>query len=630
MRTFSQERNKNLTGGKLMDYGKVAKAVYEHIGGSENIVSAAHCATRLRLVIGDNKKCNKDALENIDGVKGVFEASGQLQIIFGTGVVNKVYDEFIKIAGITEATKEEVKQAAAQKQNVFKRAVKTLGDIFVPIIPAIVASGLLMGLLEGLANVWPAMTESGTYTIIHLFSNAAFVFLPILIAVSATKTFGGNLFLGAVIGMIMIHPDLLNAWSIAGMNAADIPSASAWFGLYDINLVGYQGHVIPVVIAVWLMSMLEKRLHRIVPEMIDLFVTPLVTVLVTGYLTLTVIGPVFSALENYVLTGAQALIAVPFGIGGCLIGAAYAPTVVAGVHHMYNALEAGLLSSTGLNTWMPIATAANVAQGAAALALALKTRSKKTKAIALPASLSAFLGITEPAIFGVNIRYMKPFIAGCIGGACGGLAAGLFGVGATAYGITGVFGFLITTNYTLQYALVILVASAVAFIISWMLYKEPKEQTAAFKKNTVYSPMQGTAVPLTEVPDDTFAAEILGKGMAVVPEDKEVISPVNGTVSTVFDTKHAVGITADDGMEILIHVGINTVELNGQYFTAHVKEGDLVKAGQPLLTADLKNIADAGYNLTTPVIITNSDDYEEILMTVSGKVNFLDQILEVK
>lgn len=279
---------------------------------------------------------------------------------------------------------------------------------------------------------------------------------------------------------------------------------------------------------------------------------------------------------------------------------------------------------------MPIATAANVAQGAAALALALKTRSKKTKAIALPASLSAFLGITEPAIFGVNIRYMKPFIAGCIGGACGGLAAGLFGVGATAYGITGVFGFLITTNYTLQYALVILVASAVAFIISWMLYKEPKEQTAAFKKNTVYSPMQGTAVPLTEVPDDTFAAEILGKGMAVVPEDKEVISPVNGTVSTVFDTKHAVGITADDGMEILIHVGINTVELNGQYFTAHVKEGDLVKAGQPLLTADLKNIADAGYNLTTPVIITNSDDYEEVLMTVSGKVNFLDQILEVK
>ena len=381
-----------------MDYGKAAKEVCDHIGGRENIISAAHCATRLRLVIADNKKCSKEALENIDGVKGVFEAAGQLQIIFGTGTVNKVYDEFVKLTGISEASKDEVKQAAAEKQNPFKRAIKTLGDIFVPIIPAIVASGLLMGLLEGLANVWPSMTESGTYTIIHLFSNAAFVFLPILIAISAARTFGGNLFLGAVIGMIMIHTDLLNAWSVAGMDPSQIPTASAWFGLYDINLVGYQGHVIPVVIAVWLMSALEKKLHKIVPEIIDLFVTPLVTVLVTGYLTLTVIGPVFSTIENYVLAGAQALIAVPFGIGGCLIGAAYAPTVVAGVHHMYNALEAGLLSSTGLNTWMPLATAANVGQGAAALALALKTRNKKTKSIALPASLSAFLGITEPAI----------------------------------------------------------------------------------------------------------------------------------------------------------------------------------------------------------------------------------------
>lgn len=621
-----------------MDYGKVANAVYEHIGGRENIVSAAHCATRLRLVIGDNKKCSKEALENIDGVKGVFEASGQLQIIFGTGVVNKVYDEFIKISGINESSKEDVKKAAVQKQNVFKRAVKTLGDIFVPIIPAIVASGLLMGLLEGLANVWPAMTGSGTYTIIHLFSNAAFVFLPVLIAVSAAKTFGGNLFLGAVIGMIMIHPDLLNAWSVAGMEAADIPSAAAWFGLYDINLVGYQGHVIPVVIAVWLMCTIEKKLHKIVPEIIDLFVTPLVTVLVTGYLTLTVIGPVFSTLENYVLAGAQALIAVPFGIGGALIGAAYAPTVVAGVHHMYNALEAGLLSSIGINTWMPIATAANVAQGAAALALALKTHNRKTKAIALPASLSAFLGITEPAIFGVNIRYMKPFIAGCIGGACGGLVAGLFGVGATAYGITGIFGFLITTNYTLQYALVILVASAVSFTISWLLYKEAEDhtetakapETLEVKKHAVYSPMQGTVIPMAEVPDDTFAAEILGKGMAIVPESGEVAAPVNGKISTIFDTRHAVGITTDDGMELLIHVGINTVELNGQYFTAHVAEGDTVKAGQPLLTVDLAGIASAGYDLTTPVIITNSDDYEEVRMTASGKVDLLEQILEVR
>ncbi len=281
------------------------------------------------------------------------------------------------------------------KQNVFKRAIKTLGDIFVPIIPAIVASGLLMGLQEGLCNIWPQMSSSGVYTIVHLFSNAAFVFLPILIAISAAKVFGGNIYLGAVIGMIMIHTDLVNAWSVAGMEAAGeaIPKASV-FGLYDVNLVGYQGHVIPVIIAVWLMSIIEKKLHKIVPEIIDLFVTPLVSVLVTGFLTLSVIGPAFSTLENWVLSGEETLITIPFGIGSAIAGAFYAPTVVAGLHHMYNALEAGLISKSGVNIWMPIATAANVAQDAAALAVAIKTKKAKTKAMALPASLSTFLGIT--------------------------------------------------------------------------------------------------------------------------------------------------------------------------------------------------------------------------------------------
>lgn len=453
-----------------MDYRKSASEIYAHIGGKENLISAAHCATRLRLVIGDNEKCSKEDIEQVDGVKGVFFAAGQLQVIFGTGTVNKVYEEFVQVAGIGEATKEEVKQAASAKQKPFQKAIKTLGDIFVPIIPAIVASGLLMGLLEGFSKIYPQMASSGTYTIVHLFSNAAFVFLPVLIAISAAKVFGGNLFLGAVIGMIMIHPDLLNAWAVAG--AEQIPSASAWFGLYDVNLVGYQGHVIPVVIAVWFMSVLEKKLHKIVPEIIDLFVTPLVTVLITGYLTLTIFGPVFSWIENGVLSGVQWLITLPFGIGAGLAGAIYAPTVVAGVHHMYNALEAGLLSANGVNTWMPIATAANVAQGAAALALALKTKNKKTKALALPASLSAFLGITEPAIFGVNIRYGKLFLSGCIGGACGALVAGITGIGASAYGVTGLFGFLITTDATLSYLLVMAVAVTVSFTLSWILYRE--------------------------------------------------------------------------------------------------------------------------------------------------------------
>ena len=460
-----------------MDYRKTAQKICDNIGGRKNIISAAHCATRLRLVIGDNAKCSKEAIEAIDGVKGVFFVPGQLQIIFGTGTVNKVYDEFIQIAGISAASTEEVRQAAGTKMSFWRRTGNTLGDVFIPIIPAMVASGLLVGILSGyyggwLERIYPAMEQSGTYTILHLFSNAAFVFLPILIAISAAKVFGGNLYLGAVIGMIMIHPDLMNAWSVVG--AESIPKLNAWFGLYQIELVGYQGHVIPVVIAVWFMSMLEKKLHKIVPEMIDLFVTPLVTVLVTGYLTLTIFGPVFSWVENGVLEGAQWLITLPFGIGAALCGAVYAPTVVAGVHHMYSALEAGLISNSGFNTWMPIATAANVGQGAAALALALKTKNSKVKALALPASLSAFLGITEPAIFGVNIRYIKPFVAGMIGGACGALIAGWTGIGATAYGITGLFGYLITTDDTLQYTLVIGVAFVVSFVTSWMLYQDEK------------------------------------------------------------------------------------------------------------------------------------------------------------
>ncbi|MBC8562620.1 PTS beta-glucoside transporter subunit IIBCA [Jutongia huaianensis] len=632
-----------------MDYKKVAQQVLECVGGGENLVSAAHCATRLRMVIADNGKCSKEKLEQIDGVKGVFEASGQLQVIFGTGVVNKVFEEFAPLAGIDVAsTKDDVKKAAASKQNWFFRAIKSLGDIFVPIIPAIVASGLLMGLLEGLCNVYPAMAQSSTYTIIHLFSNAAFVFLPILIAISAAKTFGGNIFLGAVIGMIMIHTDLMNAWSVAG--ATDIPTASVWFGLYDIKLVGYQGHVIPVVIAVWLMSVIEKKLHKIVPEIIDLFVTPLVTVLVTGYVTLTIIGPVFVVVENGVLDGAKWLITLPFGIGAAIAGAAYAPTVVAGVHHMYNALEAGLLSAEGVNTWMPIATAANVAQGAAALALSLKTKNQKTRSVALPASLSAFLGITEPAIFGVNLRYVKPFIAGCIGGAAGGLVAGIMHVGASAYGITGVFGFLITTDCTLGYLLDMVVAAGVAFILSWILYREKSEdpietvqEIPEAEKNddttsveregskqddkAVYSPLEGKLIPMTEVPDETFASKALGDGVAVIPEKGCVYAPFDGEVEMVYDTGHAIGLVREDGMEVLIHVGINTVELGGKYYTAKVSNGQKIKKGDLLLEFDMDEIAKAGYSLVTPVIVTNSDEYEGLTRKEHGRVEPGDQII---
>ena len=460
-----------------MDYQKAARQVLENVGGASNIVSAAHCATRLRLVIADNSLVNKKALENAEGAKGVFEAQGQLQIIFGTGVVNKVYEEFTKQAGISEASKEEVKQAAAARAPWYQRAIKTLGDIFVPIIPAIVASGFLMGLMEALNfmvnNGFVNMDTSGSiYVFAKLFSNTAYVFLPILIAFSAAKVFGGNPFLGAVIGMIMIHPDLQNAWTVSSGVEVMQP---VFGGLYSVPLVGYQGHVIPVIIAVWVMCQIEKRLHKIVPAMIDLFVTPLVSVFVTGYLTLAVIGPIFTSIENGVISGVQWLLTLPFGVGSFIMGGLYAITVVAGIHHMYTLIDLGQLARYGLTFWLPLASAANVGQGGAALAVALKTRDAKIKSMALPSALSACMGITEPAIFGVNLRFMTPFVGGLAGGACGALYASIVGLGATGTGVTGIFGLLLHLHMPLQYLLMMAISFGVSFAVTWVFWKP--EQT---------------------------------------------------------------------------------------------------------------------------------------------------------
>ena len=640
-----------------MDYRKTAREIYEHVGKKENIISAAHCATRLRLVIADNEKADKDAVENINGVKGVFFAQGQMQIILGTGVVNKVYDEFIQIAGISESSKEELKQVAASRANLFQRLIKTLGDIFVPIIPAIVASGFLMGIMEALNfmvnNGYLNIDTSGSiYTFAQLFSNTAYTFLPILIAYSAGKVFGANPYLAAVIGMIMIHPNLQNAWTVAteGVQATQ----KVWFGLYSIDMVGYQGHVIPVVIAVWVLAQIEKKLHKIVPAMLDLFVTPLVSVFVTGYLTLSIIGPIFVTIENGLLDGVQYLIALPFGIGSFIMGAFYAPTVVAGVHHMYTIIDLGQIAKFGMTFWLPLASAANLAQGGAALAVALKTKDQKIKSMAVPSALSACMGITEPAIFGVNLRFGKPFVMACIGGACGALFASVTALGATGTGVTGIFGILLCLNQPLSYLLMMAISVGVAFVLTWMFgYKDPvsgtcqeaeKEKTQGEKAEAekleiqesvtgeilLDSHMEGEAIPMSEVKDETFAAEVLGKGIAIIPKKGEVTAPCDAVVETVFATRHAIGLKADNGAEILIHVGINTVELGGKFYTSHVKEGDRVRIGQVMLTFDMEKIKEAGYDLTTPMIITNSDDYQEINILKTGNVTKQDAVLEIK
>ena len=610
-----------------LDYRKCAEEIAANIGGGSNVISAAHCATRLRLVIADNSKVNKKVLENVDGVKGMFESNGQLQLIIGTGTVNKVYDEFLSVTGASAATKDDVKAAAASKMPLWKKILKTPGDVFVPILPAIVASGLMMGLVEALAKAIPSFAESGWFGFLDMVANTAFALLPVLVAISSARVFGGNIFLGGVIGIMMVHPALMNAWTVTPTN-----QPAVWdLGIFSISQVGYQGHVIPVILAVLLMSTVEKWLHKHVPEMIDLFVTPLVTVLVTAFATFVVIGPIFSILENWVLTGAEWLVTSTGGIGALVMGALYPWTVVMGLHHMYNVIEAGMLSGAlGLNIWMPIASAANFAQFGACLAVAVKCRNAKLKSVALPSSLSASLGITEPAIFGVNFRFMKPFIAGVIGGAVGAIFGSLTGLGATTYGVTGIPGLLAINNIPV-YVIELLISAGIAFAITTVIWKEEQPEaevpapaapaTPAIEVPTVsvircaagqvLQPVKGTVIAREQIPDDTFASGVLGDGVGIQPADDKVVAPFDGTISSVAESQHAVGIEAN-GMEMLIHVGVDTVNMKGDGFTCLVKEGDAVKAGQPLIIFDRAKIKAAGYSDTVAVLLTNSDDLEGV------------------
>lgn len=612
-----------------LDYHKCAEEIYSHLGGKENIISAAHCATRLRLVIADNDKIDAKALEEVEGVKGMFNSNGQLQLIIGTGTVNKVYDEFLAITGLTAASKEEVKAAAAAKQPLPKRMLKSLGDVFVPILPAIVASGLLMGVVEALGKAIPNFADTDWYAFLDMISNTAFAYLPVLVAISAARVFGGNLFLGAVVGLAMIHSNLINAWSVSGMEAADIPRWHLLF--FNVKTVGYQGHVIPVVIAVWFMCIVEKWLHKHVPEVIDLFVTPITTVFVTTFLTFTIIGPIFSTAESYILTFAQWLITVGFGVGSLLMGGLYPVTVVMGLHHMYNVIEAGMLAEVnGINTWMPIATAANFAQFGACLAVGIKTKNAKTKSVAIPSALSAALGITEPAIFGVNLRLMKPFVCGIIGGAIGAMVSSWMKIGASAYGVTGIPGYL-TINDPLKYTIILLISGGVAFILTTIVYKEeetskdtaksaaeeaelpkPENVVISCSAGEIVAPVVGKVVAQADIPDETFAAGVLGEGVGIEPEYGVVYAPYDGVISSVAESKHAIGITGPGEMELLIHVGVDTVSMNGDGFNCLVSEDEEVKKGQKLMEFDRAKIAAAGHPDVVVVLLTNSDDYEDV------------------
>ena len=578
-----------------------------------------------------------------------------------------MYDEFLAVTGMTAATKDDVKAAAAAQQPAWKRALKSVGDVFVPILPAIVASGLMMGVVEALGKAIPSFAETDWYAFLDMVANTAFAFLPVIVAVSAARVFGANVFLAAVLGLMMVHTSLLNGWNVGnpdainsffGIDTGVIPTWNLFGNIHigdyvlgSISRHGYQGHVIPVMIAIWIMSKIEKWLHKIVPEMIDLFVVPITTVFLTALATFVVIGPIFATLENYVLKGAEWL--VQFPPGAMIMGAIYPATVVMGLHHMYNVIEAGMLSSTGLNTWMPIASAANFAQFGACLAVGIKCRQAKLKTVAIPSSMSAALGITEPAIFGVNFRFMKPFICGMIGGACGAIFGAITKIGATAYGVTGIPGYLTINNYGL-YTILLLISGGVAFALTMVIWKEELPEVAAVaaassggeskqapgntemkqsslksaiksdgnevtKKKVITSsageialPTPGKVISYTEISDPTFASGALGEGIGVEPEEGVVYAPMDGEISSVADSKHAIGISGANDQELLIHVGIDTVEMKGDGFKPFVKEGDKVKKGQKILEFDIDKIKAAGHPDTVVVLLTNSDDYKDV------------------
>ena len=649
-----------------LDHAQAAKEILEAVGGPGNIVSAAHCATRLRLVIADDSKVDQEKVDDAVGAKGNFKASGQLQVIYGTGTVNKVYEELCEQGNISAASKADVKEAAAQQQNGFMKAIKVLSDVFVPIIPAIVASGMLMGIMGAIqfmgtpapdgAGLFDLDTTSVWWRIAALVNACALANLQILLGFSAATVFGGNPYLGASLGALLISSDFISAYSASkALSDGTMITLPVIPGLYSIDWIGYQGHVIPILVGVWILCFFEKRLHKAVPEMFDLFVTPLVSVSVAAYITILFIGPIFVWLENAILGLLYFLLKVPLGIGYIIIGLIYSPSVVTGLHQMYTAIDVSMLAQPEKVTyWLPVASAANIAQGGACLAVALKTKTVKTKSLAVPSGISCLLGITEPAIFGVNLPKVKPFVCGMAGAACGAFVCYLTQLAATGTGVTGIFGLLLCVKQPVQYIIMFVVAFGVAFGLTSAIYKDedkPKKKVAAptpkpetststtaapsakaaatTGPEAIVSPMAGEAISMTAVSDPVFASEAMGKGAAVEPTEGKVYAPADGSITMVAETGHAIGLLSEGGVEILIHIGIDTVNLKGGPFTAKCQAGESVKKGDLLMDVDLGAIKEANLPATTMVIITNTDDFSSV-EGHTGTVKVGDTLIDIK
>ena len=629
-----------------MNNQEIAKKVIDALGGRENVNSVAHCATRLRVMVKDEGKINKEVIENLEKVQGAFFNSGQYQIIFGTGTVNKMYDEVVAL-GLPTSSKDDMKAEAAKQGNWFQRAIRTFGDVFVPIIPVIVATGLFMG-VRGLFNAleMPLPGDFATYT--QILTDTAFIILPGLVVWSTFRVFGGNPAVGIVLGMMLVSGSLPNAWAVASGGEV---TAMNFFGF--IPVVGLQGSVLPAFIIGVVGAKFEKAVRKVVPEVLDLLVTPFVTLLVMSILGLFLIGPIFHVVEEYILAGTQAILHLPFGLGGFLIGGVHQVIVVSGVHHIFNFLEAKLVAA-GANPFNAIITAAMTAQGAATVAVGVKTKNPKLKALAFPAALSAFLGITEPAIFGVNLRYRKPFFLSLIAGAIGGGLASILGLAGTGMGITIIPGtsLYVGNGQLPQYLLMVAVSFALGFALTYMFgYQDEVEEVsgeiseaetdrlaeeavtgtlASPSEGTIQTPIVGDVVALSNVNDPVFSSGAMGQGIAVKPSEDVVYAPADAEVTIVFPTGHAYGLRTANGAEILIHVGIDTVSMNGEGFNHKVAQGDKVKAGDVLGTFDSAKIAAAGLDNTTMVIVTNTADFASVNPVASGSVAKGDAVIEVK
>ena len=617
---------------KRQRYLAISKQLAELVGGRKNIQGIAHCATRLRIVLENNDVVDQAAIENLDLVKGVFVAGDQLQIIFGAGLVNDVYEVFKEYTGIAGMSLSDLKTEANKKMNPIQRIIKALSDVFIDIMPGILAAALLTGLSGVLTNLDVVQNNETLYGItrlINISSGAIFGFLPLAVAYSACKRFGGRPILGIVIGCIMLSPSLTDAYA-AAQGTAEVTTLHI-FGL-GVDLVGFQGGIIVALLMGVVTAKLDIFFEKKVPEVVRLLVSPLLTTLVSAILLFTIVGPVGRGLAS-ALTGALVWMTQNLGVFGYAVFSGFQQLIViTGLHHIFGAIEAQLLADTGRNILNSLMSVAIIGQGGAVLGyLSRNYKDARTKELCIPSFISVLFGITEPALFGINLRFRYPLIGGCIGGAIGGAVVYFTNLAALGFGTTVLPGIALAdpaNNGYISYIIAHLLALAAGFLITFILggfQKQPeavrapeqqkvKEETTekSAEDDGFYAYATGQMISMEEVKDSTFAQKMLGDGFAILPEEGEVCAPVNGTVSSVFDTKHAICLISDGGVEILIHIGIDTVNLQGKHFTAYVKDGDVVKAGQPLVSFELEKVKQAGYDTVIPMVFTDPDHQPDI------------------